>query len=123
MKKILLSILAIFMGGMMLITPVFADCPDGCVPTAILGENGCSCDKGDGSSIINILSMVVNVMTVGIGILAVIGIAYSGTQYLTAKGNEEQVKKTKRRIAEIVLGLAAYVTVYALLSWLLPGFN
>ena len=47
MKKLLLSILAIFMGGMMLITPVFADCPDGCVPTAILGENGCSCDKGD----------------------------------------------------------------------------
>jgi hypothetical protein len=42
---------------------------------------------------------------------------------LTAKGNEEQVKKAKRRIAEIVLGLAAYVTVYALLSWLLPGFN
>ena len=57
----------------------------------------------------------------GVGILGVIGIMIAGIQYLTAKGNEEQVKKAKRRIGEIVLGLAAFVTLYVVISWLLPG--
>lgn len=91
-----------------------------CVDTAFFGQ---VCDKGDGASIIMILKTVINIMTVGIGILAVIGIAISGIQYLTAKGSEEQVKKAKRRILEIVIGLAAYVLIYALLSWLLPDFS
>lgn len=124
MKKILFSILAIFMGGMLLTMPVFAECPEGCVPTAILGENGCSCDEnGDGSGILSILDLVIKIMTVCIGIVATIGITISGVQYLTAGGNEEQIKKSKRRIFEIVIGLAAYAIMAALLSWLLPNFN
>ena len=123
MKKILFSILAIFMGGLLVTMPVFADCPEGCVPTAILGENGCSCDDGKGSSITDVLSLVINIMTIGIGILAVVGISVSGIQYLTAGGNEEQTRKAKRRIFEIIVGLAAYALIYAILSWLLPNFN
>ena len=70
-----------------------------------------------------VLSITVDIMTAGIAILAVIGIVISGVQYLTAGGNEEKLKKSKRRIFEIVIGLAAYVIVYALLKWLLPTFN
>ena len=67
--------------------------------------------------------MVVNIMSVGIGILAVIGISVSGIQYLTAGGNEEKTRKAKRRIFEIIIGIAIYVLIFALLQWLLPGFN
>ena len=31
---------------------------NGCVSTAILGENGCSCDDGNGSSVKNILKYI-----------------------------------------------------------------
>lgn len=126
MKKLLLSTIAIVMSFFMIAAPVSAagECPEGCVPTSILGENGCSCDKnGDGSAIIGVLRLVVNIMTAGIGVLATIGIVVSGTQYLTAGGNEDQIKKSKRRIFEIIIGLVAYAVVYALLYWLLPGFN
>ena len=124
MKKILLSILSILMCGTIITAPVFAtECPEGCVPTAILGENGCSCDDGKGSGVISVLNFVVNIMTIGIGILAAIGITVVGIQYLTAGGNEEQVRKSKRRLIEIVIGIAAYVVIYALLVWLLPGFK
>ena len=91
-----------------------------CVDTTFFGR---VCDSGDGASILMVLRTIIDVMTVGISILAVIGITICGVQYLTAKGSEDQVKKAKRRILEIVIGLAAYVLIYAVLSWLLPNFN
>ena len=128
MKKILFGILAIFIASVMVFTPVFAEkctCGDGRegVVTSILGNNGCSCDDGKGSSIIGILKLVVDIMSVGVGILGAIGISVFGIQYLTAGGNEEKVRKAKHRIFQIVLGLAIYVAVYILLRWLLPGFE
>lgn len=122
-KKILLSITVVFVGGFLTVVPVFADCPENCVPTAILGENGCKCDDGKGSSIVDILKLVVDIMTIGIGILGVIGISITGIQYLTAGGSEEKTRKAKRRMFEIVIGLVAYVLIYAILSWLLPSFS
>lgn len=77
------------------------------------------CDQG----IEGVLQLIINIMTAGIAILATIGIVVSGVQYLTAGGNEEQVKKSKRRLFEIIIGLVAYAIVASILSWLLPGFK
>lgn len=96
---------------------------NGCVSTAILGENGCSCDDGNGSSVKNILKLVVEIMTVGVGILSVIGISVVGVQYLTAGGDEAQTRKAKRRMLEIVIGVVLYVAAFALMSWLIPDFK
>ena len=127
MKKIIYAVIAIFMDSAMMFAPAFAEsctCSDGStgVKTSILAD-GCSCDDGKGSSVMHVLKLVVDIMSVGIGILGVIGISISGVQYLTAGGNEEQTRKAKRRIFEIVIGLGIYVLIYALLQWLLPGFN
>lgn len=123
MKKIITAIISLILGLSLVTVPVYAECPEGCVETAILGENHCSCDDGKGGGIIHILELVVEIMTVGIGILAAIGIGVAGVQYLTAGGSEEQTRKAKRRIFEIVIGLAAYVLIYALLYFLLPDFH
>ena len=125
MKKILLSLIAIFMGGMMVASPAFAACSEaqlkqGCVSTAIL-SGGCSCDSGNGDSVTNILQLVIDIMTIGIGILGVIGITVVGIQYLTAGGSEEKTRKAKRRLFEIIIGLVAYVLIYAILRWLGVG--
>ena len=136
MKKLLLSVLSVLMCGMVVTAPVFAEgspctckvIKDGVETTkeghlmegAILKD---VCDCGGGEGIIAILNFVVNIMTIGIGILAVIGITIVGIQYRTAGGNEEQVRKSKRRLVEIVIGVTAYVLIYALLAWLLPGFK
>lgn len=129
MRKIITVLIVAFIaiasfGFATVAMPVFADdeCGDG-VPTAILGENGCYKDDGNGSGVIKILSDVVNIMTIGIGILGVLGITIVGVQYLTAGDNEEKTRKAKRRMFEIVIGLVAYVVVYALLNWLIPDFK
>lgn len=121
MRKILLSLLAIVMGLAFVVpAPVFAE--EKCVNTSILG-GGEVCDDGKGSSIRDILNLVVDIMTIGIGILGVVGISIVGIQYLTAGGNEEKTRKAKRRLFEIVIGLVAYAVIYFLLKWLLPSYG
>lgn len=81
---------------------------------------GCASDS-DGIGCI--LRLVVDIMSIGIGILGVIGITIVGIQYLTAGGDEGKTRKAKQRMFEIVIGLVAYVLIYAALRWLLPSFN
>ena len=127
MKKLLTAIIAIVMGGFMIAAPVFADgcnetqLKNGCVSTAILG-GGCSCDNG-GDSIFITLQKAIDIFSIIVGILAAIGITITGIQYLTAGGNEEKTRKSKRRLFEIIIGVAAYVLIYAFLTWLLPDFK
>lgn len=125
MKRLLYGLLAITLGCFLgFNAPVYAAEGDsGCVSTAILGENNQSCDDGSGSEVMRILNLVVTIMTIGIGILAVIGITVVGVQYLTAGGNEEQTRKAKRRMFEIILGLVVYAVTFAMLSWLIPDFS
>lgn len=78
-------------------------------------------DDGEGCGVYKILNLVVDILTMGIGIVGVIGIMISGIQYLTARGNEEQARKAKRRIYEIVIGIVSFVLLYAVSQWLLPG--
>ncbi len=80
-----------------------------CVPTSIL--DGCQGIDG-------VLNLVIDIMTIGIGILGVIGITVVGIQYLTAGGSEEKTRKAKRRLFEIIIGLVVYAVFYAILSFL-----
>ena len=123
MKKLIAIIFVCLMGGFMLLAPVTNNAPvfaeEKCYDGAILDV----CDDGKGSGISEVLKMAVRILTVGISILAVIGITVAGVQYLTAGDKEEQVRKSKRRIVEIIIGIAVFVLLYAILSWLLPGFS
>ncbi len=78
-------------------------------------------DDGKGCGVYMVLNLVIDILTGVIGLAAVIGIAIAGITYQSAKGNEAQTTKAKRRIYEIVIGLAAYAVLYAALNWLLPG--
>ena len=79
-----------------------------------------NCDNEEGG-VFHILYFVINIFSIGVGILGVIGISVAGVQVLTANGNTEQVKKARNRIWQIVLGLVVYVGLFAIIQWLLPG--
>lgn len=121
MRKVLLIIIllitVVFSAVMIRANDAFAATCEG-VETAII-----ECGNGSGEGVAHILRLVVDIMTIGIGILGVIGITVVGIQYLTAGGSEEKTRKAKRRMFEIVIGLVAYVLSYAVLRWLLPNFN
>lgn len=129
MKKIISTITAILISGVFVAAPVFASenctCSNGKPgtrpKTALLKSIGCEC--GGGESVSSILNFTVDIMSIGIGILGVIGITIVGIQYLTAGGSEEKTRKAKRRMFEIIIGLVLYVLIFAFLKWLLPNVS
>ena len=68
-----------------------------------------------------VANLIIEIMTYGIGVLGAIGITVVGIMYLTAKGNEAQTAKAKKRMREIVIGLVAYAMIWAVMNWLMPG--
>lgn len=124
MKKILAMIVALAMVAMGANTPVMATRVASTFGDDNLANVLTDCgDPNNKDGIGCVLKLVVEILSIGVGILAVVGISVSGIQYLTAGGSEEKTRKAKRRIFEIVIGLALYVILYALLQWLLPGFK
>lgn len=114
--KHLIVLLLPFIVVTIISTHVFA--VDNVVETTFFGNLK---DDGAGCGVYTILNLIVDILSIGIGILAVIGITIVGTKYLTAKDNIDQVKKAKHRMFQIVIGLIAYVLLYAGVQWLLPG--
>ena len=106
--KIASVILILLTVAFLPVASVFADDPDCAILDCSQGING-------------VLNLVVNILTIGVGILGVVGITIVGIQYLTAGGNEEKTRTAKRRLFEIVIGLAVYAVMYALLNWLGVG--
>ncbi|MDO4526701.1 MAG: hypothetical protein Q4B87_01265 [Candidatus Saccharibacteria bacterium] len=80
-------------------------------------------DSKNGAGISCVIRLVINILSVLVGIVGIIGIVVVGIQYLTAGGSEEQTRKAKRRLFEIVIGIVAYVLLAAFLNWLLPNFD
>lgn len=89
-----------------------------------------SCSEGDGSGgggqaqgtgIWYILLLVINIMTAGVGVLALAGIVYGAVLYTSAGGNAEQVKKAMGIFTNVVIGVVAFAGMYALLNFLIPG--
>lgn len=91
---------------------------DGKVETSFFGDMQ---DDGQGCGVYSILSLVIDTLSIGVAILALIGIALTGTKYLMAKGDIEQAKNAKHRLYQIIIGIVAYVLIYAGAQWLLPG--
>ena len=124
-QKILPVIVSILM-GLGLVAPSFNTAPVYAAKTDAAILTGCvdeETDSNPGGGIICVVRLVVNILSVLIGIAGVIGIVVVGVQYLTAGGNEEQTRKAKRRLLEIVIGVAVYALAYSILNWLLPNFS
>lgn len=98
---------------------IFADeAMNNCISTAIFGQ---VCDNCNGSAVMQILAYVVRIMTIGVGILAVIGIMVFGIRYLTSHGNENLAIKARRHLFQVLLGLVSYIVLVLAAGWILPG--
>jgi hypothetical protein len=117
-------LLAVVMGlGSLVVAPAASAAECGGVQTSIISCN----EKGgedapiEQTGVWGILKLVINVMTTGVGILAVGGIVYGSILYTSAGGSSEQTKKAIGIITNVVIGLIAYALMYAITNFLVPG--
>ena len=79
--------------------------------------------NSSGNDIIEILKFVIGIFTVGIVVLATIGIIWCGFIIMTARDDASQVTKAKKRLFEIVIGIVIWAISSGLLAMLLPTFT
>lgn len=68
-----------------------------------------------------LLVIAINILSVGVGVVAVAGVVWGSILYTSAGGNSEQVKKARGIITNVVVGLLAYVFMYAIINFIIPG--
>lgn len=94
-------------------------CRDGSMPVTVYDPTTIADIKKTG--IWYLLVIAINILTAGIGVVAVGGLVYGSILYASAGGGPEQVKKAKTIITDIVIGLVAYAFMYAFLNFIIPG--
>ena len=125
MKKFIIGLAVFLIGIVSLNIPIIATAAPSAhsqtthqTNTAILKKCGAEASDEDGGGIMCLLKEGLNIMTYIVGALGFAAIVWCGILYLTAGDNEEQVKKSKRRIFEIVVGVALFILANAIVQWL-----
>ena len=123
-KQIVFAFLMVVSVGLTtasLATPAYA-AKCGGVDTAFI-----SCDednsgkKVENNAVWGLLLMVVNILTAGVGIVAVAGIVYGSILYTTAEDKADQVKKATDIITNVVIGLVLFALMWSGLNFIVPG--
>jgi hypothetical protein len=96
------------------------------IKTSIIGGDICkgvdnSSSDPQKNAIWSLLIFVLNIMTAGVGILAVGGIVYGSILYASAADKAEQTKKAISIITNVVIGVVAFGLMYLLLNFIIPG--
>ena len=89
-------------------------------------QNGAKLVDGGGSAkqdLPDVITTIINVMLFIAGALAVIMIIYGGIRYITAHGDEKQVKVAKDTIVYSVAGLIIAIIAYALVTFIFNRFK
>ena len=84
--------------------------------TSILPGSWCNSEDG----ISNIVTLVVTILTGAVIVAGTIGIIFCGFIWMTARENEAQVAKAKKRMLEIVIGLVAWVLLALIANLFIP---
>ena len=113
---IVLSIVVIMVGLLITNNVLAASC--GRADTNLI-----ECDSGaKGEDMVkHVVTLAIDIISIGIGILGTVGIGVCGIMYLTSNGDEAKATAAKKRLLDIVIGLACYAVLYAISKWLLPG--
>jgi hypothetical protein len=69
----------------------------------------------------SLLLTAINILTAGVGVVALGGIVYGAILYISAGGAAEQVKKAMGIFTNVVIGVIAFAGMFALLNFLVPG--
>jgi len=76
---------------------------------------------GSSNSIWSIPEQIINIMAMGIGLVAVGGFVYGGMLYASASNDPSKISSAKKTIANVVIGLVLFVGMYSFIQYLIPG--
>jgi hypothetical protein len=121
-QKIIVLVFGLFASLGVATVPAAVNAACGGVQTSIINcDQKAGAKKAEDSAIWGVMLIVLNILTAGVGILAVGGIVYASILYASAGDKSEQTKKAVGIITNVVIGVVAYGLMYVLLNFLVPG--
>lgn len=78
-------------------------------------------DKSGMSAVSGWLKTFINLFSAVIGVGAVIMIIFAGIQYSAARDNPQAIQAAKQKIYNVLIGLGAFIFLWAFMQWLIPG--
>lgn len=79
------------------------------------------CGKDACNIISNYVNPIIKLLTVLVGLAVVIGIIWGGIQIMTSAGDPQKSANGRNHIRNAVIAMIAYVLLFGILSWLIPG--
>lgn len=73
------------------------------------------------NELIKFIKVAVNIMSALVGVVVTAMIVIGGIQYASAGGSPNATSAAKKRIFNAILALIAYLFLFVILEWLLPG--
>lgn len=67
------------------------------------------------------LNPAIKLLSAVVGVLAVLMIIVGGVQYSSAGSDPQKITEARKKIINALLGLVAYIFLFAFLNWLVPG--
>lgn len=92
-------------------------------PTGTLDPSDLNTDELDinDNPITARLIQIINFLSVGVGIVITISVAYAGIQYIMSRGDPNMTQKAIARLFQAGVALVLYIFGWAILNWLIPG--
>lgn len=126
------TIRTLVLGGLLLIpftaaalSPATASAAGKCggVETAIIScsQNSDKPTTIEQTGVWGLLILIINIMTAGVGVLALVGFIYGAILYTSAGGSPEQIKKARTVFTNVVIGVAAFGGMFTILNFIVPG--
>jgi hypothetical protein len=79
------------------------------------------CVATSGDCISNDIQLAINVLSVVVGIVILGMVVFGGIRYSLSRSNPQEVQAAKGHLTNAIIALIAYVFIYTLLQWIVPG--
>lgn len=97
------------------------ECTDSDGQTVKTSVLDCPSGKEGRGIIWDLLTIAVNFLAAGVGLVVLAGIVFGAVTYATSAGSAEQAKKGIGFITNAVIGLLLFIFMYAIINFLVPG--
>jgi hypothetical protein len=79
------------------------------------------CTRAHKNPIIDMVFGLIRFLSVGVGLVVIASVVYSGIMYSVSQGNPEKTAQAKSQIQTAIIALIFYLFIFAIVQFLVPG--
>jgi heme/copper-type cytochrome/quinol oxidase subunit 2 len=113
--------LSVLLVGGATMQPAYAGRQCGKGKNKVVTKLDLGCNKAHKNPIIDMIFALVRFLSIGVGIVVIASVVYSGVMYSTSQGNPEKTGQAKSRIQTSIMALVFYLFIFAIVQFLVPG--